>query len=138
MPRNALSSGTRPTVAAILAALLLLGVGALPAQQAPPAPPPPDQTLNPDQLDDLVAPIALYPDPLLSQVLVATTYPLELVQAYQWVQKNPGMSGPALTQAAQQQNWDASVQALAVFPDVLKRLNDDVAWTTNQIGRAHV
>jgi len=62
---------------------------------------------------------------------VASTYPLELVQAFQWVQKNPGISGAALTQAAQQQSWDASVQALAVFPDVLKRLNDDVAWTTN-------
>jgi hypothetical protein len=82
-------------------------------------------------LNDLVAPIALYPDPILSQVLVAATYPLEVVQAYQWVQKNPGMSGPALTQATQEQNWDASVQALVVFPDVLKRLNDDVAWTTN-------
>src|ERR1039457_761526 len=130
MPRNALSSGARPAVTAILA-VLLLGAGVLLAQQAPPAPPPPDQALSPDQLDDLIAPIALYPDPLLSQVLVATTYPLELVQAYQWVQKNPGISGPALTQAAQQQNWDASVQALAVFPDVLKRLNDDVVWTTN-------
>jgi hypothetical protein len=101
------------------------------AQQAGPAPPPPDQSLSPDQLDDMVAPIALYPDPLLSQLLVAATYPLEVVQAYQWVQKNPGTSGPALTEAAQQQNWDASVQALVVFPDVLKRLNDDVAWTTN-------
>src|ERR1035438_7888457 len=130
MSRNALSSGSRPTVAAILA-VLLLGVGALLAQQGPPAPPPPDQTLSPDQLNDLVAPIALYPDPLLSQVLVATTYPLEVVQAYQWVQKNPGLSGPAVTQAAQQQNWDASVQALVVFPDVLKRLNDDVTWTTS-------
>jgi hypothetical protein len=67
----------------------------------------------------------------LSQVLVATTYPLEVVQAYQWMQKNPGISGPAVTQAAQEQNWDASVQALVVFPDVLKRLNDDVTWTTN-------
>ena len=105
--------------------------GSLPAQQAAPAPPPPDQTLSPDQLNDLVAPIALYPDPLLSQVMVAATYPLEVVQAFQWVQKNPGLTGPALTQAAQQQNWDASVQALVVFPDVLKRLNDDVAWTTN-------
>ena len=109
----------------------MLGSGVLPAQQAPPVPPPPDQRLSPDQLNDLVAPIALYPDPLLSQVLVACTYPLEVVQAYQWAQRNPGISGPALTQAAQQQDWDASVQALAVFPDVLKRLNDDVAWTTN-------
>ena len=63
--------------------------------------------------------------------MVAATYPLEVVQAYQWVQRNPGLNGPALTQAAQQQNWDASVQALVVFPDVLKRLNDDVTWTTN-------
>src|SRR5664280_3050539 len=102
MPRNALSSGARPAVAAILA-VLLLGAGVLLAQQAPPAPPPPDQALSPDQLDDLVAPIALYPDPLLSQVLVAATYPLELVQAYQWAQKNTGMGGPAMTQAAQQQ-----------------------------------
>jgi hypothetical protein len=116
---------------AVLLAVLLLGSVVLLAQQAPPAPPPPDQTLSTDQLNDLVAPIALYPDPLLSQVLVAATYPLEVVQAYQWVQKNPGMGGPVLTQSAQQQNWDASVQALAVFPDVLKRLNDDVAWTTN-------
>jgi hypothetical protein len=54
-----------------------------------------------------------------------------VVQAFQWLQRNPGLNGPALTQAAQQQNWDASVQALVVFPDVLKRLNDDVAWTTN-------
>lgn len=116
--------------AAILCTALLCGSGMLLAQQEPPAPPPPDQTLSPDQLDDLVAPIALYPDPLLSQVLVAATYPLEVVQAYQWQQKNPGLTGPALTQAAQQQNWDASVQALVIYPDVLKRLNDDVSWTT--------
>jgi hypothetical protein len=115
----------------VLLAVLLSGTGMLLAQQAPPAPPPPDQTLSPDQLNDLVAPIALYPDPLLSQVLVAATYPLEVVQAFQWQQKNPGLAGPALTQAAQQQNWDASVQALVIYPDVLKRLNDDVAWTTN-------
>jgi hypothetical protein len=100
-------------------------------QAQAPALPPPGQTLSPDQLDDLVAPVALYPDPLLSQLLVASTYPLEVVQAYQWLQRNPGLQGPALTEAAQQQNWDASVQALVMFPDVLKRLNDDVNWTTN-------
>src|SRR5271166_6585342 len=127
MLQRAFSAGVRIT-AALSLAVLLSGTG---MAQAPPVPPPPDQTLSPDQLNDLVAPIALYPDPLLSQVLVATTYPLEVVQAYQWVQKNPGLSGPAVTQAAQEQNWDASVQALVVFPDVLKRLNDDVAWTTN-------
>jgi len=111
-----------------------LGSAALLAQnnapQPPPAPPP-DQALTPDQLDDLVAPIALYPDPLVSQVLVACTYPLEVVQAYQWLQRNPGLTGAALTQAVQQQGWDPSIQALVVFPDVIKRLNDDVTWTTN-------
>jgi hypothetical protein len=116
---------------AVLSGLLLLSGGGLLTAQQPPALPPPDQALTPQQLDDLVAPIALYPDPLLSQIMVAATYPLELVQAFQWLQRNPGLTGAALTQAAQQQNWDPSVQALVVFPDVVKRLNDDVTWTTN-------
>jgi hypothetical protein len=87
--------------------------------------------LTPDQLDGLVAPVALYPDPLLSQVLVASTYPLELVQALQWLQRNPGLTGAGVTQAAQQQNWDPSIQALVVFPDLVKRLNQDITWTTD-------
>src|SRR5215831_16186042 len=91
----------------------------------------PAPALSPNQLEGLVAPIALYPDPLISQVLVAATYPLEVVEAYQWRQQNPGLTGPALTQAAAAQNWDPSVQALVVFPDVLRRLNEDVNWTTN-------
>jgi hypothetical protein len=62
--------------------------------------------LSADQLNNLVAPIALYPDPLLSQILVAATYPLELVEAYQWLQRNPGLTGPALTQAIQSQDLD--------------------------------
>src|ERR1700684_2105562 len=102
--------------------------------QQPPGPPPlppPNQALSPDQLNDLVAPIALYPDELVSQIMVASTYPLEVVEAYQFQQQNPTLTGPALTQAAQQQNWDPSVQALVLFPDVLKRLNADVTWTTN-------
>src|SRR5580693_5964828 len=117
---------------ALLSVLLVGSVGLFAQDQQPaPAPPPPGQTLSPDQLDDLVAPIALYPDELVSQILVAATYPLEMVEAFQFLQKNPGLTGPALTQAAQQQNWDPSVQALLVFPDVVKRLNDDVTWTTN-------
>jgi uncharacterized membrane protein YgcG len=79
----------------------------------------------------MVAPIALYPDELVSQVLVASTYPLEVVQAYQWMQGHPELKGKALTTAAQQQSWDASVQALVAFPDVMKRMNQDVTWTTN-------
>src|ERR1039457_6946524 len=118
-------------LAVLGSSFLLLGNGIMRAQQTPPPIPPTDQTLNPQQLEDLVAPIALYPDPLLTQIMVGATYPLEVVEAYQWQQHNPGLTGSALTEAAQQQNWDASVQALVVFPDVLKRLNDDVTWTTN-------
>jgi hypothetical protein len=117
---------------AVLCAALLLAPAAklLPAQQ-PPELPPPGQALEPNQLDDLVAPVALYPDPLLSQILVASTYPLELVQVSQWLARNPGLVGAALTQAAEQQNWDPSIQALVVFPDLVKRLNQDITWTTN-------
>ena len=130
MPLKPLLKGAT-LVAAFLLSVVLLSSGAALAQDQPPAAPPPGQTLTPDQLDDLVAPIALYPDELVGQILAAATYPLEVVQAYQWLQRNPGLTGPALTQAAQQQNWDASVQALVVFPDVVKSLNDDVTWTTN-------
>jgi hypothetical protein len=126
---NLLKSARRVGLTSLL--FLLLPPGSAARAQAPLPTPPPDQTFTSNQLDDLVAPIALYPDPLLSQILVAATYPLEVVQAYQWLERNPGLTGPALTQAAQQQNWDASIQALVVFPDVLKRLNDDIAWTTN-------
>jgi len=98
--------------------------------QAPKAP-----VLTADQLNTLVAPIALYPDPLISQILVATTYPLEIVQAAQWLQAHPELKGETLTSAAQQQNWDPSIQALVLFPDVIKRLSEDVTWTTN-IGNA--
>jgi hypothetical protein len=125
------SDSTRVTSVFRFFALFVLGARCLFPQDQAPTPPPPNQTLTPDQLNDLVAPIALYPDPLLSQIMVASTYPLELVQAYQWLQRNRGLNGPDLTQAAQQQNWDPSVQALVVFPDVLKRLNDDITWTTN-------
>jgi hypothetical protein len=120
-----------PMQAVFCAALLLVPMGGqLLAQQAPELPPP-GQALTPDQLDDLVAPVALYPDPLVSQILVASTYPLELVQALQWLQRNPGLTGAALTQAAEQQNWDPSIQALVIFPDLVKRLNQDITWTTN-------
>jgi len=87
------------------------------------------QKLTPDQVADLVAPVALYPDPLLSQVLVASTYPLEVVEAQQWLRRNEGLRGQQLTDAALQQNWDASVQALVAFPDVVATLNQDMQWT---------
>jgi hypothetical protein len=119
-------------MAVICATLLVPGDAILIAQDGPP-PPPQNQAplLPPEQLDSLAAPVALYPDPLLSQILVAATYPLELVQASQWLQQNRGLNGPALTQAAAQQNWDPSVQALVVFPDLIQRLTQDITWTTN-------
>jgi hypothetical protein len=96
------------------------------AQETPDAPKIPN-----DQLDSLVAPIALYPDPLLSQTLVASTYPLEIIQLQQWLTRNPGLKDKALTEAVKKQPWDPSVQAMAALPDVVKRLADDIQWATD-------
>jgi len=84
-----------------------------------------------DQLDSLVAPIALYPDPLLAQVLAASTYPLEIIQLQQWLEKNKNLKDQALVDAVAKQPWDPSVQAMAALPDVVKRLADDIQWTTD-------
>src|SRR6201988_2509101 len=84
-----------------------------------------------DQLDSLVAPIALYPDPLLSQTLVASTYPLEVIQLQQWLDKNKGLKDKALADAVEKQDWDPSIQALATLPDVVKRLSENITWTTD-------
>jgi hypothetical protein len=100
-------------------------------QESSQPPAPPAQQFPPDQLNAMVAPIALYPDNLLSQVLVASTYPLEVVEAAQWLRQNGNLQGPQLVDAARQQNWDPSIQALVVFPDVLNRLNSDIRWTTD-------
>ena len=133
MSKQPVLAPRRRATSLIIAVWLAIATTSVWAQQtpAPPPLPPPNQALTPNQLENLVAPIALYPDELVSQIMVAATYPLEVVEAYQFVQRNPGLTGPALTQAAQQQNWDPSVQALVIFPDVLKRLNADVTWTTN-------
>jgi len=87
--------------------------------------------ISADQLDSLVAPIALYPDPLLAQVLAASTYPLEIVQLQQWLVKNPTLKDKALADAMLKQPWDPSVQAMAALPDVVKRLADDIQWTAD-------
>lgn len=88
-------------------------------------------TIPPEQLDSLVAPIALYPDPLLAQVLAASTYPLEIIQLQQWLEKNGTLKDKALADAVAKQSWDPSVQALAALPNVVKRLADDIQWTTD-------
>jgi hypothetical protein len=83
----------------------------------------------------LVAPIALYPDPLLAQLLAASTYPLEVVQAQRWLKENSKLTGENLTKAAAKQPWDPSVQALVAFPTALKLLDDNIQWTT-ELGNA--
>src|SRR5271157_1561885 len=84
-----------------------------------------------DQLDSLVAPIALYPDPLLSQTLVASTYPLEVVQLQQWLAQHKGLKDKALADAVKKQDWDPSIQGLAALPDVVKLLAENIKWTTD-------
>ena len=96
-----------------------------------PAPEKAAAKIPPDQLDSLVAPIALYPDPMLAQTLAASTYPLEIVQLQQWLTKNQGLKEKALADAVAKQPWDPSVQAMAGLPEVVKRLADDIQWTTD-------
>src|SRR5437867_12864956 len=81
-----------------------------------------------EQLDSLVAPIALYPDPLLAQTLAASTYPLEIIQLQQWLEKHKNLKDKALVDAVTKESWDASIKAMAALPDVVKRLADDIQW----------
>src|SRR5262249_16049297 len=134
--------------AAVLCAALLVPDGSLLRAQSQPAQsqksPPAQQSpqaanadqkeaanLTPDHLDSLVDPIALYPDPMLAQVLAASTYLLEIIQLQQWLTKNPKLKDKELADAVAKQSWDPSVQALAGLPDVVKRLADDIQWTTD-------
>jgi len=87
-----------------------------------------DGTFTAEQLDQLVAPIALYPDDLLSQVLMAATYPLEVVQASRWRKANPSATGSALDEAMAAQPWDPSVKSLVAFPEALKMLDGNLDW----------
>jgi hypothetical protein len=124
-------------VIAIIAVLLGpqgICLHALPLIAAAPQEPAPQQEapkLPNDQLDSLVAPIALYPDPLLTQTLVASTYPLEVIQLQQWLEKHKDLKDKALADAVQNQNWDPSIQAMASFPDVVKQLAGNIKWTTD-------
>jgi hypothetical protein len=98
---------------------------------AEPAEAGPSPKISADELESLVAPIALYSDPLLIQVLAASTYPLELVQLEQWMDKNKKLKGKAQADAVTQQNWDPSVQGLSAFPAVVEKLANDIQWTTD-------
>ncbi len=81
------------------------------------------------QLDAMLAPIALYPDTVLSHVLIAATYPLEVVEADRWARNNTRLKGDDAVAAADNEDWDPSVKALVAFPDILQRMSDDLDWT---------
>jgi len=104
-----------------------------PGAQLPPQPG--AQQLGQAELEKLLAPIALYPDDLVAQILTASTYPIEVVEAERWVSAHPNVHGDALQDAMQQQRWDASVKGLTAVPQVLSMMNDKLDWT-QQLGEA--
>src|ERR1700689_338685 len=98
---------------------------------AQPSQAPPYTQQTADQLDQLVAPIALDPDSLVAQVLAASTFPAQIVEADRWVQAHPDLKGDALAQAVDQQSWDPSVKALTAFPTVLGNMDKNISWTSS-------
>src|SRR6266436_2477455 len=86
---------------------------------------------TPEQLQQLVAPIALYPDSLVAQILAASTFPDQVVEADRWVQAHPDLKGDALGQAVDQQPWDPSVKALTAFPSVLGNMDKNLSWASS-------
>jgi len=98
-------------------------------QAASPAPAAADAPLRQEELEQLLAPIALYPDALLAQVLMASTYPLEIVQAARWLKDNPKVTGKALEDAMLKQRWDPSVKSLTAMPQVLQMMDTKIDWT---------
>src|ERR1700722_2248056 len=108
-----------------------------PAQATQQAPPQNGQaqapyvTQTPEQLEQLVAPIALYPDSLVAQILAASTFPEQVVEADRWVQSHPDLKGDALAEAVDQQSWDPSVKALTAFPSVLGNMDKNISWTAS-------
>jgi hypothetical protein len=100
-------------------------------QSSPPSPQGPEYaTKTPEQLQQLVAPIALYPDSLVAQILSAATFPEQVVEADRWVQGHPDLKGEALGHAVDQMNWDPSVKALTAFPSVLGNMDKNISWTS--------
>lgn len=91
--------------------------------------PPTQPAFKAEELQQILAPIALYPDALIAQILMASTYPLEIVQAARWVSQNKNLTGDALTKALEKQSWDPSVKSLVNFPQVLQMMNDKLDWT---------
>ena len=108
------------------------------AQDQTPAPEQPQPAqLTPEQLQELVAPIALYPDALVAQILAASAYPTQIVEADRFLQQNPGFQGEALGAEVDKQDWDPSVKALTQFPSVLAHMDKNLAWTS-ALGDANI
>jgi hypothetical protein len=128
---------TAKTVA--LASCLLFGVGTSFAQDDPQPPPEPPQAAqqSPQQLQQLVAPIALYPDSMIAQILPAATYPDQILEAAKFLDQNRGLAGQQLAQQVDSQPWDPSVKALTGFPGVLQNMRQNLAWTS-ELGDAYV
>ena len=124
------TSGQNPAVAQIPMAR---SAAALPSTEVGPGTSGP--ALSAAMIDKLVEPVALYPDPLLSQVLMASTYPLEVIQAARWIDvpANQTLTGAALTEALKSKNWNPSITAVIAFPAVLKLMADKIEWT-EQLG----
>ncbi|HEY1472316.1 MAG TPA: DUF3300 domain-containing protein [Candidatus Acidoferrum sp.] len=99
--------------------------------------PPAGAKQSPEELQQLVAPIALYPDALVSQIVAAATYPTEIVEADRWMQEHPDLKGKDLADEVNKQSWDPSVKALAQFPSVLANMDKNLSWTS-ALGEAYV
>jgi hypothetical protein len=131
----------KQTWAAALAGCLVLTTvsGTLASQTDQPTAPATVQDANPTpaQLQQLVAPIALYPDALVAQILAAATYPDEIAQADQWMQQHADLKGDPLAQQVDQQSWDPAVKALTEFPSVLGNMDKNLSWTSS-LGDAYV
>jgi len=104
--------------------------------QAPPPEQPENSQLDQQQLEQLLAPIALYPDALVAQILAASAYPTEIVEAERFLEQNPNLKGKDLGDQVNQQDWDPSVKALTQYPSVLENMNKDLSWTS-ELGDAN-
>src|SRR6202165_2926011 len=111
--------------------LLFVGVGDGFAYQADPSSQPAQAAQqNPEQLQQLVAPIALYPDALIAQILPAASYPDQILEAGKWMEQHKDLQGDQLAKEVDKQSWDPSVKALTQFPAVLANMNQNLAWTS--------
>lgn len=118
-------------VACLIGLMFVLTLAALPRTSAAQSYTYGEPRFDPPALDSMLAPVALYPDPLLSQVLMAATYPREVEDAARWLRDNPGLSGDAAVRSADGWDWDPSVRSLLAFPDVLQTLADYPSWTAD-------